>query len=131
MRAVIFKPLWIKTILFLQLFPLVLFPPSSFSPSTQEWWLPVLLGVMVLVAIVQLLFVRTFQMWPWYLLSFAQGFNIISRLMLLMPHATVNQNGVQVFNTPYVSLTLVSILISSFLLWYMETPEVRQGVTRG
>jgi len=34
--------------LVLQLVPLVLFPPESFAPTTQEWWLPVLLTVMVL-----------------------------------------------------------------------------------
>ena len=36
--------------LILQLVPLVLFPPDSLSANSQEWWLPVLLAVMVLVA---------------------------------------------------------------------------------
>jgi hypothetical protein len=40
----------IIALLVLQVIPLVLFPPESFSASTQEWWLPVLLVVLVFVA---------------------------------------------------------------------------------
>jgi zinc transporter ZupT len=69
-------------------------------------------------------------LWPWYLVSFAQGFNIISRLMMIMPHATRNQDGAQVFNTSYVILTLISMLLSSFFLWYTELPDVRMGLLR-
>jgi hypothetical protein len=51
----------IVVVLILQLIPLVLFPPESFSPKTQEWWLPVLLAVLVLVADVQLILRRSRQ----------------------------------------------------------------------
>ena len=46
-------------------------------------------------------------MWPWYLVSFAQGVNIISRLMMLLPHATRNNEGVQDFNAAYVIIAVV------------------------
>jgi len=129
LRQSLVKPSSIKLILILQFIPLLLFPPESFSTKTQEWWLPVLLAMLVVIAVIQL-FRHSLALWPWYLLSFAQGFNIISRLMMVMPHATRNDNGAQVFNTPYVVLTALSLVFSAFLLWYTELPEVRLGLMR-
>jgi hypothetical protein len=128
-RQSLTRPKIITLILFLQLIPLVLFPPESFSPTTQEWWLPVLLALLVLLAVYQLVFRHTYIQWPWYLVSFAQGFNIISRLMMIMPHASSIQDGVQVFDVLYIILSVVSMLLSSFLLWYTELPEVRMGLS--
>jgi len=129
-RQKLVSPSAIKTILFLQFIPLVLFPPASFKLSSQEWWLPVLLALMSLVAVIQIVFQKSRAMWPWYLISFAQGFNIISRLMMLMPHATNAVGKDYVFNTLYVVLTTLSMLCSAFLLWYTEWPEVRLGLSR-
>jgi len=110
--------------------PLVLFPPESFAPTTQEWWLPVLLAVMVLWADFELIVRRNDQMWPWYLMSFAQGFNIISRIMMLWPHATKVVGQATALNVPYVVLTFVAMVLSVFLLWYTELPDVRLGLVR-
>ncbi len=120
----------IIVLLILQFIPLVLFPPESFSPTTQEWWLPVLLAVMVLWADVELIVRRNDQTWPWYLMSFAQGFNIISRIMMLWPHATRVVNKVEMLNGPYIVLTFLSIALSAFFLWYQELPDVRLGLVR-
>lgn len=120
----------IVAVLILQLIPLVLFPPESFSPNTQEWWLPVLLAALVLVADVELILRRSTHAWPWYLMAFSQGFNIISRLMMLWPHATKTVGGTTVADVPYILLTLVAMGISAVLLWYMELPEVRLGLVR-
>lgn len=117
-------------LLILQLVPLVLFPPESFAPTTQEWWLPVLLAVMVLWADFELIVRRSDKMWPWYLMSFAQGFNIISRIMMLWPHATKVVGQATVLNVPYVILTFVAMALSAFLLWYTELPDVRLGLVR-
>ncbi len=121
----------IVAVLILQLIPLILFPPESFSPNTQEWWLPVLLAVLVLLGDFELIVRRSSQSWPWYLMSFSQGFNIISRLMMLWPHATKTVGGATVANMPYILLTFVAIGLSVFLLWYSELPEVRVGLLRG
>jgi hypothetical protein len=130
LRPFLARPTTIIAILFIQLIPLLLFPPTSYSLKTQEWWLPVLLVVFTLIGVFQLVFRRSAAQWPWYLVSFAQGFNIISRLMMLMPHATYNVSGKQEFNTLYVSLTICSMLFSGFLLWYTELPEVRLGLLK-
>jgi hypothetical protein len=127
LRQSLVKPKSIKLFLILQFIPLILFPPESFK--TQEWWLPVLLALLVVIAVIQL-YRHSLAVWPWYLISFAQGFNIISRLMMLMPHITRNDNGAQVFNAPYVVLTVLSLVFSTFLLWYTELPEVRLGLVR-
>ena len=116
--------------LFLQLIPLVLFPPESFSPNSQEWWLPVLLAAMILVACSELILRGSHQLWPWHLMSFSQGFNIISRLMMVWPHATKTVAGATVVNLPYVSLSAVSMAMSAVLLWYLELPDVRIGLLR-
>ena len=87
--------------------------------------MPVVLSFLVVLALVQLIFRKSQAAWPWYLLAFSQGFNIISRLMMLLPHATENAGGVQVFNTDYVVIAAVSMIISAFEIWYCERPEVR------
>ncbi|MGA2478502.1 MAG: hypothetical protein ABSG63_07095, partial [Spirochaetia bacterium] len=80
MRKVLSLRGLIPVIMCFQVVPLLAFPPSSYSVKSQEWWLPVLLTFLVVIAIVQILVRRTQAAWPWYLLSFAQGVNIISRL---------------------------------------------------
>ncbi|MDD5369840.1 MAG: hypothetical protein PHQ40_12195 [Anaerolineaceae bacterium] len=123
------KPV-VFVILVLQFIPLILFPSASFSPDSQEWWLPVLLAILVLIADVELIFQQRDVLWPWYLVSFSQGINVISRLMMIMPHATMNDNGVQVANIPYLVLTVIAMTLSAFLLWYSELPDVRMVVLR-
>ena len=127
-RQAIANPRLVMAVLILQLIPLVLFPAASFSTKTQEWWLPLLLALMVIVADVYLIAVRTPAPWPWYLLSFAQGFNIISRLMMVWPHSADQVGTAWVLNLPYILLTVVSIVLSAIVLWYTEKPEVRMGL---
>jgi hypothetical protein len=118
----------IITILILQVVALLLFPSDSFTAETQEWWLPMLLVIMVVIADIELILRRSFKSWPWALISFAHGFNIISRLMMVWPHATIPTEGTNLFNAPYVVLSVISIVISGLALVYIEWPEVRVGL---
>jgi len=123
------KPLvWLLCIV--QFITFVLFPPASFSPTSQEWWLPVLSLVLALVGTLQLMVRRSAQAWPWYIISFAHGINIISRLMLFLPRASVWVEGDLRLNTLYVALAVASMLISAFYLWYLERYEVRTAFLR-
>jgi hypothetical protein len=124
-RAALITRRAITTILIAQFIPLLLFPSASFATTSQEWWLPMLLTVMVMVADIELIVRRTTQIWPWNLLLFAQGFNIISRLMMLWGHATLTVGRATVLNVPYIALTLAAMAMSAWLLWYLELPEVR------
>jgi hypothetical protein len=118
----------IPVVMCFQVIPLLVFPFSSYSVKSQEWWLPVLLTLLVLISLVQLLIRKTQAMWPWYLVSFAQGINIISRLMMLLPHATQNREGVQDFNPVYVIVAVAAMLFSAFEIWYNDLPEVRRNL---
>ncbi len=111
----------------LQVVPLLAFPFSSYTIESQEWWLPVVLTALVIVSLVQILARKTLAPWPWYILSFAQGLNIISRLMMLMPHAVETLPGTrtEVFKTAYVVISVAACLISAFEIWYCDLPEVR------
>jgi 4-amino-4-deoxy-L-arabinose transferase-like glycosyltransferase len=118
----------IPVVMCLQVVPLLILPPSSYTGKSQEWWLPALLTFLVIIALVQILVRKTRAPWPWYLVSFAQGVNIISRLMMLMPHATRNNSGVQEFNTVYVIVALAAMVLSAFEIWYNDLPEVRRKI---
>ncbi|MEW6180868.1 MAG: hypothetical protein AB1522_13170 [Chloroflexota bacterium] len=125
LRKKLAQPSVVIFLLIIQFLPILLLPPDSYSPATQEWWLPLLLSILALIASIQLVFRGAVQPWPWYLISFSHGFNIISRLMLLMPRASILVDGVVRLNVSYVSLTLISILLSALFLIYTDLPEVR------
>jgi hypothetical protein len=118
------------SILVLQPIPLLLFPPASLVSSSQEWWLPMLLAAMILIADVELLVRRSHKVWPWHLMVFSHGFNIISRIMMMWAHATRTVGGATTLNLPYLSLTIVAMAWSAFLLWYLELPDVRLGAVQ-
>jgi hypothetical protein len=122
------NPKLIKTILLLQFIPILLFPPSTFELTSQTWWLPAILVVLAIVGVVQVLR-KSVAPWPLFLISFAQGFNVISRLLMLMPQSTQGVQG-QIFNAPFFILSIISMLASAFVLWYVEKPEVKQQLMR-
>ena len=129
-RRALFRPGVIILVLILQFIPLLLFPASSFAPTTQEWLLPAMLALMALVAVVQFVVRRSPAVWPWVLIAFAQGFNIISRVMMLWSHAVLPGEGATTVNWPYLVMTFLAMGLSAFFLWYFEKPEVRMGLLR-
>ncbi len=131
MRKLLSARVMIPVVMCFQVVPLLLFPPSSYTVESQEWWLPVLLTFLVTIALVQILIRHSQAAWPWYLISFAQGFNIISRIMMLLSHTTANRAGTQVFNTSYFLVAVVAMLLSAMEIWYNELPEVRRTLLAG
>jgi hypothetical protein len=125
-RKIITSRIMVPVLLAFQVVPLIIFPLKSYSLSSQEWWLPLVLTLLALIALVQVLVRHNHASWPWYLLSFAQGFNIISRIMMLFAHATLTQEGGALYaNVPYIVIAFVAMLLSAFEIWYCELPEVR------
>ncbi len=101
---------------------------STVSPSISSGCclkISVMLTAMVIVALVQVLGRRSRAGWPWAILPFAQGFNIISRLMMLLPRATTGGAGSR-FDALYVVLAVAAMLLSAFEIWYGDLPEVRR-----
>jgi hypothetical protein len=130
-RRIIANPKIIPVVLVLQIIPLILFPAASYSSSSQEWWLPAVLTVLAIIAVIDLFINRSsVTAWAWQLIAFAQGFNLISRMLMLFPHLTANVGGVQKFNAVYVILTVVAMGLSVLMLWYVELPEVRVGLLK-
>jgi hypothetical protein len=119
----------IYTLLILQIIPLLVFTPESYSLSNQEWWLGVLLAIMAIVGAVQIMR-RSVANGPWYLINFAQGFNIISRLLTLFPHIMVTVDGKDVYNSTFIVISIFTMAFSAFMIWYAERPDVRIGMLR-
>ena len=111
------------TLLILQVIPLLLYPPSSFELTSQTWWLPAVLVLMALIGSIQL-FRKSRAPWPIYLIAFSHGFNIISRLMMLMPGSTAGLTT----DMLYFILSVVALLFSTLMLWILEMPRVRQAL---
>ena len=116
---------FLYTVLFLQFIPLLLFPPSVFELTSQKWWLPALLVVMSIIGTIQL-FRKTVAPWSLYLISFAHGFNVISRLLMLLPQSTEGS----AFNGLYFVFSVVSMGLSAFMLWILELPRTRQVLVK-
>ena len=57
LRKTLSGPRLVIVLMCLQVIPLLLLPAESWTLKTQEWWLPVLLTALIVVALVQL-FVR-------------------------------------------------------------------------
>ena len=125
MKKLISNRTFISVILFVQLIPLLAFSPESYSLTGQVWWLPAFLAILVLIAVFQLVVRGTYAPWPWYLIGFSNGFNIISRLMMFFPHIMMNVKGDQVVNWPYISISLIAMALSAVMLWFAEFPEVK------
>jgi hypothetical protein len=116
---------FLKTLLILQLIPLLIFPPVVFELNSQKWWLPALLVLMSIVGVIQV-FRKSLAPWPLYLISFSHGFNIISRVLMLMPQTTLTAS----FDFLYFILSVLALAMSAFMLWVLELPEVRQALAR-
>lgn len=128
LRKTLSQPTAVTILLILQIIPLMLFPLDVFKITSQQWWLPALLTILSIFAVIKITVQRTSELWPWYLISFSQGFNIISRLMMLMPHATKNVDGANVIDLPYVITNIVAIIISAGYIVYAELPDVRMSM---
>jgi hypothetical protein len=120
----------VPVVLCLLVAPLVALPGKSYSLSSQEWWLPGFLTVLTVLALIQLVIRRSQASWPWYLLGFSQGFNIISRLMMLLSRVTIMVGGTERFNSEAVLIFVGTMALSAFGVWYTERPDVRAAMAR-
>lgn len=105
-----------------QIVPLLIFPLETLKSGG------------VLIAIVAVVFALLgYGLWRgrnWALsLSLTlQGFNVIVRLMMLFPNATMNVGGTTVFNVPFIALSVLSIALSLFFLTRLDRPDVRATI---
>ena len=128
-QSIFTKPITIKTLLLLGLVPLLLFPADVFELKSQEWWLPAILVVLSLIGTIEIIR-KSRAPWPMFLVSFAHGFNIISRLLMFMPQSTQDVDGATVVNSLFLVLSIISMAISAIYLWYVELPQVKQQLAQ-
>ena len=68
---------------------------------------------------------------PWLLIGFAQGFNIISRLMMVWPNATLTSEAGTSVNWVYLAPDPDQHRARpGWLLIYTEKPEIREGLLK-
>ncbi|MCE1255448.1 MAG: hypothetical protein LWX83_18105 [Anaerolineae bacterium] len=130
MKSLRTNRVFIIVLLLTQLVPLLWFTADTYNLTSQIWWLGALLAFLTLIADFQLIVRGTYNVWPWYLMGFAQGFNIISRLMMFFPHIINNQNGVESVDFAFVLISVITMLWSAYLLWFSEFPEVRNTMIK-
>jgi hypothetical protein len=107
---------------FLQLIPLLLFPPSILLEGILA------VGVVV-VAIVALGFMLLRKRaWALTMSIFIQGLNVVVRLMMLFPHALVSGAGSRI-DVAFVVSSLLAIAISAWFLLRLDRSDIRMAVT--
>jgi len=103
-------------LLVVQFIPLILFPPNIVASNSQIVTIPVFLVLLTISATVAV-GVGSVSAWPRSMLVFAQGLNIVSRLMMLLPQAMPNKTDT---NPAVVLAHLVSIVISGVALYMFD-----------
>lgn len=130
MKKLLTNKTFLTVMLLIQFIPLLAFTGEAYDLKGQVWWLPAFLAVLVLVALFKIIVRGTYASWPWNLIGFAHGFNIISRLMMYFGHL-VSQNGeAVVFNWDYAVIGVIAMLWSGFMLWMIEFPEVKNTMMK-
>jgi hypothetical protein len=105
----------------LQFVPPLILPPNTFTSISLLVWLFVvplfvLLGINLLRG----------RAWSRLATIFVQGFNVIVRLLVLISNAvTVQEAGGAVLNVWMVTTSLLSIVLSAVILYYVDRPEVQ------
>ncbi len=106
---------------FLQLIPLLMFPPSILLEGI------VAVGV-VAVAIVALGFMLLRKRaWALTMSIFIQGLNVVVRIMMLFPHAL--ESGASGIDVAFVVTSLLAIAISGGCLIRLDRADIRMAVT--
>ena len=108
---------------FLQLIPLLIFPPSVLLEGLLA------VGV-VAVAIVGLGFMLLRgRAWALTMSIFIQGLNVVVRLMMLFPHALVSGSTGGGIDVAFVVSSLLAIAISGWFLLRLDRADIRMAVT--
>lgn len=102
-------------LMLIQFIPLILIPPNIIAANSQVLTMPVFLVLLTLVATAALAMGNR-TAWPRAMLIFAQGINVVTRLMMLvsraMPADTVD--GL------FVLLSFVAIGLSGYVLYMLD-----------
>jgi len=104
----------------LQFIPPLMLPPSTFMSTSFLVWvfvvpLFILLGISLMRG----------REWSRLATIFVQGFNTIVRLLVLISNAVTVRDGNSFPSVWMVTTSLLSIILSAVVLYYVDRPEVQ------
>jgi len=106
----------IRLVVFLQFIPALIFPPSTLLAANILLLPPLLLFALLGWGLLR------HRPWARLMSIFVQGINITVRLMLLFPHATRPQGGVDLV---FIICNLLAIVISGVFMYLLDRAEVQ------
>ena len=114
------RPLLLGIIAVMQIVPILILPPQLLSSVNWLWLLlPVPLFAVLGWALLMLRPVARM------LTVFLQGFNIIVRLLITLARIVPSKAPGTPVDTPLLLTSLVSIAISTLILYYVDQPEMQ------
>jgi len=102
-----------------QFIPLMLYPPGSLAAASPIF---LILPLVFFAFLGYNLVMR--KRWAKTLTIFMQGFNIIVRIMLVLSHGAYSLKTGGGYNWPVIVTGMVSILLSTLILYRFDVPEV-------
>ena len=114
------RPVVVTLIAILQFIPALLLPPDlllSINPLLLLF--PLALFAFLCWAML------TLRRWAMTLCVFIQGFNVIARFLIMFPQA-ISEDGA---DWAFVLTSLVSVLLSTAILYLIDRPEVHVAFT--
>jgi hypothetical protein len=107
----------------LQIIPLLIYPPETLKSGL------VIVGIMVVVFALLGYGLWRGRNWALSLSLTLQGFNVVSRLLMLFPNSLAGGPGGSFgFDFVYIVLGVVSIALSLFFLLRLDRPDVRATI---
>ena len=115
----------ITTVAIGQFIPILLYPPAVLTSVN-----PIILGIIVAVFAVVGFYLVQRRVWAKTLTIFMQGFNIITRLMILIAHGANPLKDGGGLNWDVIVFNLVAIALSSLILYRFDVPEIELAFAR-
>ena len=115
----------ITTVAIGQFIPVLLYPPAALASAN----LVILAVAIAIFALVGFYLVQR-RVWAKTLTIFVQGFNIITRLMILIAHAANPIKDGGGANWDVIIFNLVAIGLSTLILYRFDVPEIELAFNR-
>jgi hypothetical protein len=108
-------------LILLQIIPIIIFPLKTIASGIS------IFGFVALVFVLLGYGLWQGRSWALSMSIFIQGFNIITRLMMVLPHALrVDGSG---WDLPYLLMAVISMAISGWFMLRLDKPDIRSLVT--
>ncbi|MHB1294911.1 MAG: hypothetical protein ACYC4R_07915 [Anaerolineae bacterium] len=104
----------------LQFVPLIILPPDILKGIGIELW-----GVIAALFVVLGFNLLRQKSWSRVATIFVQGMNILVHILVVVSHARVGGDPTAAWDAWLLSSSLVSVLLSGAILYYVDLPDVQ------